>query len=213
MAAAGLWTTASDLARFAVGVQRAAEGASDPVLSSEMCLQMLSRQKAAWGLGFKVEGNAGSKRFSHGGVDAGFDAQLVAYVATGQGAVVIANSNGSMGLMREVIRSIAREYGWPDYPIDKQREYVSVNSKLLESYVGRYAVTPQFVLTVTRKGDQLHVQAKGQRALRVFPISETEWFLDIVDAQLTFKVNKDGKCNSLVLHQNGRDVPGRRVAE
>ena len=72
---------------------------------------------------------------------------------------------------------------------------------------------PRFVLTVTRKGEQLHVQATGQAAFRVFPKSETEWFYKVVDAQLTFKVNDDGQCDLLVLHQNGQDVSGRRVED
>ena len=90
---------------------------------------------------------------------------------------------------------------------------VAISADVVKRYVGRYALTPQFVLTVTRKGDQLHVQATGQPAVRVFPTSETEWFYKVVDAQLTFKVNDDGQCDSLVLHQNGRDVPGRRIPD
>ncbi len=94
----------------------------------------------------------------------------------------------------------------------KQTE-VAISPDILNRYVGRYALAPQFVLTVSRKGDQLHVQATGQPAIRVFPKSETEWFYKDVDAQLTFKVNDEGQCDSLVLHQNGQDIPGRRVAE
>lgn len=212
MAAAGLWTTPSDLARFAIAVHHSAQGGSGSVLTPDMCQQMLSRQKNGWGLGFAIDGKGESKRFSHGGVDEGFDAHLVAYVDTGQGAVVMANANGSQRLIQEVLGSIAREYDWPDYPLGKQREYIPVKRELLETYVGRYEISPQFALTVQIKDGQLHIQGTGQRALRIFPISPAEWAAADINAQITFKVN-DGECQSLILHQGGRNTPARRVAE
>jgi CubicO group peptidase (beta-lactamase class C family) len=83
MAAAGLWTTPSDLLRFAVGVQAAYSGKSDSILSRPLASQMLTVEKDDYGLGVGLQGNARALRFSHGGRDEGFDARLGAYAETG----------------------------------------------------------------------------------------------------------------------------------
>ena len=113
MAAAGLWTTAADLARFAIGLQRAFAGAADPVLSAPMVRAMLTRQQDDDGLGVFLEGNGQTLRFSHSGVDAGFDAFLVGYASEGKGAVVLINKNEDSDAVPEIVKAVAKKYGWP----------------------------------------------------------------------------------------------------
>jgi CubicO group peptidase (beta-lactamase class C family) len=84
-------------------------------------------------------------------------------------------------------------------------------SKLLDNYVGSYALTPDFVLTFTREGNQLMTQATGQPKFEAYPKSETEFFLKVVDAQLTFVTDAQGKATSVILHQGGRDQEAKRV--
>ncbi len=115
MAAAGLWTTASDLARFAVEIQKSREGQSNRVLSREMTTQMLTRQMENAGLGLFLEGTSQVPRFGHNGADEGFQALLVATLDSGKGAVVMANSDNGVRLAQEIVLGIAAEYGWPDY--------------------------------------------------------------------------------------------------
>jgi CubicO group peptidase (beta-lactamase class C family) len=76
MAAAGLWTTPSDLARFAIEVQRAYAGRSSKVISQAMAKQMLTDQKDMDGLGVFLQGAAPGMRFNHNGRDEGFDAMM-----------------------------------------------------------------------------------------------------------------------------------------
>jgi len=90
------------------------------------------------------------------------------------------------------------------------RQEVKVDPALYDAYVGEYELAPGFILTVTREGDRLMTQATGQEKVEIFPSSETEFFLKVVDAQLTFVRGADGRAESVVLHQGGRDVPGRR---
>ena len=115
MAAAGLWTTPTDLARFAIEVQRSLTGKSNLVLSAEMTRQMLTATHGSWGLGPEISGSAADPLFRHGGVDAGFESLMVAYENGGEGAVVMTNAQGGGVLAIEIMRSIATEYGWPDY--------------------------------------------------------------------------------------------------
>lgn len=115
MAAAGLWTTPSDLAGFAIELEQSYDGRFNRVLSKEMIRQMLSRQMGGSGLGIGVDGEGPSVRFSHGGANEGFRCFLAAYRDTGRGAVVMTNGDGGGELGMEIIRAIAEEYEWPDY--------------------------------------------------------------------------------------------------
>src|SRR5262249_39700427 len=133
MAAAGLWTTPSDLARYAIEVQRALAGQSK-ILSRAMAQQMVTVQKGSHGLGPGLD-NAGkeSARFSHGGVDEGFEAFFTAYCQGGRGAVVMMNANRAMPLAQELIRAIAREYNWPDY-LPPERNLAKVAPAVYQKY-------------------------------------------------------------------------------
>ncbi|HEU0297141.1 MAG TPA: serine hydrolase domain-containing protein, partial [Anaerolineales bacterium] len=136
MAAGGLWTTPSDLARLAIEIQKSNAGASNRVLSVEMTDQMLadqmedfpaemvsqrySREIRNQGLGFRLEGQPvrRSARFSHHGGNMGYRCFIVAYSDLGQGAVVMTNSDNGAEFIQEIVRSIAQEYGWVDYSLD-----------------------------------------------------------------------------------------------
>jgi len=90
---------------------------------------------------------------------------------------------------------------------------IEVDEKILETYVGKYQLAPNFILTVTKEGTQLMTQATGQQKLPVFPKSENEFYLKVVDAQLTFNKNDEGNIESVTLHQNGQNMPGKKLDE
>ena len=97
-----------------------------------------------------------------------------------------------------------------DVPVPERKE-VAIAIEMLDRYVGQYQLAPNFVLTVTRSGNELAVQATGQSSVPVYATSEKEFFYKVVDAQITFNVDASGKTTGLVLHQNGRDVPAKRI--
>ena len=77
-------------------------------------------------------------------------------------------------------------------------------------YAGRYQLAPGFIVTVTLEGTQLTAQATGQQALPIYPESPTKFFYKVVDAQITFEANDDGKAGKLVLHQHGLNMEAKR---
>ncbi|MFD2933115.1 serine hydrolase [Spirosoma flavum] len=87
----------------------------------------------------------------------------------------------------------------------------TVDTATLASYVGTYQLAPSFSIAITREGDKLYGQATGQGRLELFAESKTKFFLKVVDAQITFATNEKGEVEQLILHQNGRDMPGKRV--
>lgn len=91
-----------------------------------------------------------------------------------------------------------------------ERPVAKVDPALYSAYAGEYELAPAFILTVTREGDRLMTQATGQQKFEIFPSSETEFFLKVVDARITFVRSPDGTVDQLVLHQGGRDLPAKR---
>ena len=87
---------------------------------------------------------------------------------------------------------------------------VKVDPALYDLYAGEYELAPGFVLTVRRDGARLLTQATGQQEFEVFPASETEYFLKVVDARITFVKGADGTVSGLVLRQGGREMPAKR---
>ncbi len=113
MAAAGLWTNARDLARFAIEVQKAARGDPDRVFTAASAAEMLSPVGVGdFAVGFSIAREGQGWYFSHGGGNWGFTCYLVAHKAKGYGAAVMTNASGGGQVFQEVIARIQRAYGW-----------------------------------------------------------------------------------------------------
>lgn len=94
-------------------------------------------------------------------------------------------------------------------PIPSHTE-ISVDEEVLRHYVGIYEIQPGFALTITLENGHLMSQATGQQKFEIFPESPTKFFLKVVDAQLEFFPNAEGKIDSLMLYQGGRQIPGKK---
>lgn len=92
-----------------------------------------------------------------------------------------------------------------------ERTEIELPVETLERYVGVYQLAPTFSITVTLEDGALFEQATGQQRFPIFPEAETDFFLRVVDAQITFDVDADGSVTGMVLHQAGQSVPGRKV--
>jgi CubicO group peptidase (beta-lactamase class C family) len=87
---------------------------------------------------------------------------------------------------------------------------IEIDEATLESYTGTYVLQPGFDIVVTREGSQLFGQATGQGKFELFPKSDHEFFLKVVEAQVTFNVKDDGTVEQLILHQGGMDMPAKK---
>ncbi|HEY0701716.1 MAG TPA: serine hydrolase [Candidatus Acidoferrales bacterium] len=111
MAAAGLWTTPTDLAKFGIEIAASKNGKSNKVLSESMTRQMLSPQLENAGLGFFFAPH-NTNQFAHGGADEGFQSMLVMLGDEGQGVAVMANSDNGVTVANYLIDAIATEFAW-----------------------------------------------------------------------------------------------------
>lgn len=88
---------------------------------------------------------------------------------------------------------------------------VVIDSTVLQSYVGRYQISPEFSIYITRSGHRLMSQATGQAAYEIFAKSPEEFYYKVVEAQIKFIKQQDGRVKGLVLYQAGREIEGKKI--
>ena len=220
MAAAGLWTTPTDLARFAIEVQKSAIGESNRVLSRTTVQAMLSPVGVGpFAVGFSISRMGEGWYFSHGGSNWGFRATLLAHKVKGYGLAIMTNADGGGAVAAELSRRIQAAYEWDSMADPVRRGYappvehteVNVAMNILETYVGEYEVSPELSLTVTLEDGALFVEPTGQGKVAIFAESDTKFFLRVVEAQISFTKDDSGAVTGAILHQGGRERPGRKV--
>jgi tetratricopeptide (TPR) repeat protein len=87
---------------------------------------------------------------------------------------------------------------------------MKLNEDELKEYSGKYQLAPQFIITVTTNGTQIFAQATGQPQFEIFALTRDKFFLKVVDAQIGF-LRREGKITSMILFQNGREMPGKKI--
>jgi CubicO group peptidase (beta-lactamase class C family) len=211
LAPAGLWTTPSDLARFAIDIQQALSGTSRRVLSRATARDMLVPEYNQQALGLIVGGNTPQKYFNHGGANFGYRCLLVAYQGNGDGAVIMTSGDNGDPLIREILRTIAHDYAWPDYapPV---RTLAAVDPKLFDAYVGAYRFPSGTTITFWRDGTHINTRMWGQRVFEMFPTSEQEYFLKAVDARWSFS-GGHGADFTATLYQNDHEQVAKKLPE
>lgn len=222
MAAAGLWTTPADLARYAIGVQRCVAGQEGALLSAELAEDMVTPQIDSGrpffehlGLGPFLGGSGPTRRFGHGGGNEGFKCQLVAYVERDLGIAVMTNSDNGNALCGEVADAVATAFEWPDWPAmagDPEAPDVAA----LDRCVGGYELRPGVVFDVARQGLDLAVTFPGQPALTFYEYEGTTYYANVVETLLTFEDDAAGRRTgeaheSVTFKQNDAEVVCPRI--
>ena len=155
LAAAGLWTTPADLARFALDLQRSVRGEKG-VLSPQMARTMITPVKNRYGLGLQVEGEGQALSFEHGGSNMGYQNNLFAYADHGDGAVIMTNGANGAELASGILRALAVEYKWPSqHPVE--RKAVALDLAAQEKLAGRYVIAGLGDFTIARRDGRLMV--------------------------------------------------------
>jgi CubicO group peptidase (beta-lactamase class C family) len=162
-------------------------------------------------LAWLVSTREGAAFYWHNGGTGGYRSFLGFNPTTRVGVVVLSNMSNEAG-----VDDIGKHLLDPSLPLmsaPKEHKEIALDPKRLDSFTGQYQLTPEFILTVTREGDGLFVQATGQPKGQIFPEGERAFFAKMVNAQFTFEPDVNGKASGLVLHQGGRDLPAKRIGD
>lgn len=201
-AAGSLYSTVRDLAKW----DRALYG--DQVLSKASREKMFTAVKNDYGYGQMVGKMAGHKQIGHGGGINGFATYLARF--PDDDAVVIVLSNNEAGAAGPIAGVLAAELFGQPVTLPGERKAITLDGKVLDRYVGSYQVGP-LAFTLTNEGGHLMMAVKGQGKFEAFASSETEFFLKVVDATLTFTPDADGKGMGIRFQQGPADLTGKRT--
>jgi CubicO group peptidase (beta-lactamase class C family) len=214
MAPAGLWTTPSDLARMAIEVQAEYTGKSSKILSQPMARQMLTHQFGNWGLGFGLEFPGSKPTFGHGGANEGFRCNLEAHTDTGQGLVVMTNSDSGSELTNEIFRAVSKEYAWPDYhPVE--HTLIKLDPSVYTPYAGAYDIPGVGTLTVTVKPTGLYIQAEpfGPEPIQLLPETPNQFFVLTGDITFAFdRLAATGPVYQLTIHAASQTLEAKKIS-
>ena len=209
MAAAGLWTTPTDLAAWALAIADARAGRSTALLSPATAAQMLTAQKGGFGIGPAVSGSGRSFGFGHGGANAGFHSQLLYYPELGVGAAVMTNGDGGPFLIREVLAALAAEYGWPEHrPVPVAA--VELDAAAMAGMVGTYSIRlgPGLPGEVTIDDGRLMLRAERLPFQELIPVSPTTFVMAQLGWRVTVARDAAGRATGFRV-----DIPGQPAAQ
>jgi hypothetical protein len=198
-AAASLWCTPSDLAKFSLAVLRAWRGEEGAFLSKPLCDQYLTEHKNTWGLGPRLFVQDGKTiGFHHGGANEGYRCNSLAFL-DGGGAVIMTNSDQGDALLGEIMAAAAEVYDWPECH-SKEQAWLPLSAEDQARFTG------SFVLTYEGETYETIIHSKEQGLaiscpITSFPnpfycISQEEGsatFMSSSGAQVQFTVNDEGQ--------------------
>ncbi|MBS1731715.1 MAG: serine hydrolase [Bacteroidetes bacterium] len=205
-AAGGLWTTATDIAKYILSVQASLKNNKVSILSKSEAIEMLTPplENSFYALGTAIDTKGGEKYFWHDGESYGYRALYYGSFATGKGVVILTNSypNNGKPLIYEILNSIANTYGWKNFYNPIVRKLVAVPDTLLDKYAGEYfSETPEMKITITKKNNTLELTAR--RSEKMFATAlDTFYLASSPNDKCTFlSTNNDGIVDNFEVRQ------------
>ena len=187
--AAGLWTTATDLARWVIAVQAALAGEVGSIVGVETARSMVEVvPPGVFGLGPEIAGGGRARRFGHGGSNAGFRGQVDGLLDGRSGMVILTNGDGGTTLSGEFRRAVASVHDWGEVDV-VEIDVVDVDPGLLQRYTGRYRGPFGLPMRLEHADGELYSPAPYGRR-RMFAIGPST-FID-EESGATIEIETDG---------------------
>ncbi len=205
-AAAGLWTTPTDLLRLGGHLAAVWRGEADTGIVSRATLQQMFTHRGnqagfeSYGLGFGITGEGDALSFGHNGGNEGFLSTWVIYPARKEGVAVMTNGERGFALAQEIVRGVAAQLGWPAFGAEV-RAAVALDDATLAAYAGRYEREGGgLVITLAAEAGGLRVSSADQSSSRlVAEAGVTDGFFYPGDGQrLVFERDASGRVVSLL---------------
>lgn len=195
--AAGLWCTPSDYAKMVIEIQKAYFGQSDKIVSQKAAETLVTRNRGTMGYGFMIRLHGDSTAIAFGGGNKGFTCNIFSYFHQGTGAVIMVNSDNGK-VMGEILRSMSREYAWPELK-PKTMKTADVADSTLLNYVGTYKGIStdkmEFAFEISLRNKGLY-STINNRTSKLYAKNEKEFIIPDGDWSISF-IDMDGEIDSL----------------
>jgi CubicO group peptidase (beta-lactamase class C family) len=207
-AAAGLWTTPSDLAVFACSLMAGLEGHRAGLLTPETVSRMLEPQVGGYGLGPRVDQKNGMASFGHGGSNEGYRCTFMALPGTRQGAAVMTNSDNGTDLYGEILRGLDHVFGWNWYEIPEKQTVALKPSQLLP-HAGGYRTIGEMeeLFNITCQDERLWVEFSGRGTrYELLPETDMDFFIAENGIELAFHASDGDDRSEVSVHLDKNQV-------
>ncbi len=207
----GLWTTPTDIGYFITEVQNSLAGRSNRILSKEMTATMVTPviAKTSAALGVMVEERGGQKYFRHGGSNNGFKCEYVGSLESGNGVVVMTNSD-EYSIVPEIINSVASVYQWKDFYKPEMKTLVHPDTSKLKDYVGEYSIN-NTTIRFKLDGGHLYINQENSPYSRVYFESDDTFFIYMAPGvTVSFVRNEQGKVSHLLIKEGNNEMKAER---
>ncbi len=201
-AAAGLWTTPSDLAKYYIEIFDILKGKEDGVLSKSTVEMMLTKHKNDWGLGPSLGGEGDGFYFGHGGKNEGFSNDMTGFPKTGDAIIVMTSADLGMGLVREIFRSASEYYNW-EIAEPKIVELADSGTVNLDEIIGTYVYEEEvpeigkYYVYLQKDGDKIMINDPNTGEIERMSAQDALNFIDLDDGD-TIKFNLQKENASFV---------------
>ncbi len=209
--AGALLSTADDMLNF---VEMLVDAPASPLHAALATTLAIRRPTGAegdeTGLGWVISGSGDDQVIWHNGGTGGYRSYLGFMPAKSVGVVALSNTSTEAG-----VDDIGRHLLDSKNPLaepPRERVAITLDPAIYDRYVGVYSLAPEFEIAITREGSSLFAQATGQGRHEIFAENDSQFFLKVVNAQLSFNVGADGRTTSMTLHQNGIEQRAPKVA-
>lgn len=178
---------------------------TEKLLKKQNIERLFKPEKGNYAYGWMVDKQHGRTVYMHGGGIHGFTTTISRF--PDEKLLVVALSNNSARGTGKIGADLAGIFLGIDIKPPASRTAITLPAESLEAFVGKYELAPTAIITIVRDGAQLTAQLTGQQAFPIFPESRNKFFFRVVDAQITF----DADATGLTLHQNGRNMPAKKL--
>ncbi len=203
--AGAMYSTAGDLYKWERAIY------TNKILTPESWKATFTPYKKKYGYGWNIDTMYNKLLTAHSGGIHGFSSFLVRFPQDELAIILLSNAS-SPGLSKLAKNIAAIAFNQP-FEMPAPNKEVLIDSSLLQQYVGEYKLAPTFSIIITANGSQLTAQATGQPAAEIYPQKENVFFYKVVDAQIEFEKDNNGKVKSLTLHQSGVKMKGEKTEQ
>lgn len=208
-AAGGLWSTATDIAKFVLSIQNDLKGGPNSLISKGLTEEMLTPVLNNYALGFGIVEKGGEKYFWHEGESFGYNAMYYGSFTTGKGVVILTNAYPDNGqpFIQEVLNSVATAYNWKDFYTPIKKKLAFVPDTLLAKYIGDYySENPPMKITISKNGNQLELTARRPEKMYATQV-DTFFLASSPNDSCVFSSSKnDGNIDCFEVIQNGKTI-------
>ncbi|WP_439472412.1 serine hydrolase [Brevundimonas sp.] len=200
--AGALYSTTRDLLKWEEGLF------GGRLLDPESMALLTTPVRSGYAFGLGVRPSQGGQLLLHSGGIEGFNTFMAHDTGSDMTVIVLGNLNGPAP--DKIGADLMTLANGGTVTLPEERSEITVSAEDLRAYEGVYELAPTFSITIAVVDGGLTAQATGQQALALSPEAQDAFFLRMVDARITFTRDASGVVESLTLHQNGREMPGRK---